>query len=394
MAGGWGFGAVTGPRADRATAGATPTSAPTTGGLPATEIVDASDWPAARWDELAVRSPGGHAFQSHAWGEHKAEGGWRIRRLAIRAAGAQDAWLGVVSLQERQIGRWSVLYAPRGPILLGDAERSAPAVLRALADLARRRRALALTVDPLWEDGGPLAGALAAAGFRPSPRPIQVSRTAMLVPLARDEREQHRLLRKSTANLVNRARRAGVTVEQVGPGGTPGAAADDDPLAAALERMWELLAATARREGIVLRARAYQIAQWRSLVSAGHAWCWFAGLEGRRDVGAVVLRCGDRLHLYQAGSADEARLAETNANHLLQWSILRWAAEAGFRAYDLGGVDTPRAPGIPGGPEHPLWNLYLFKRGFGAEPVCFVPAHEVSSRPWLGALWRLARRLR
>lgn len=385
---------MTNDHAGPATAAAAQGPAPTTGGFPATEIVDATAWPATRWDELAVRPPGGHAFQSHAWGELKVQGGWRIRRLAIRAAGSPDAWLGVASLQERRIGPWSVLYAARGPVLLGDPERSAPAVLGSLADLARRRRALALTVDPLWEDGGPVAGALPAAGFRQSPRPIQVSRTAMLVPLMADEGEQHRLLRKSTANLVNRARRSGVRVERVGPGGTPGAAADNDPLEAALARMWELLAATARREGIVLRARAYQIAQWRALIAAGHAWCWFAGLAGRRDVGAVVLRCGDRLHLYQAGSADDARLAETNANHLLQWSILRWAAEAGFRTYDLGGVDTPRAPGIPAGPEHPLWNLYLFKRGFGAEPVCFVSTHEVSSRPWLGALWRLARRLR
>lgn len=361
------------------------------GTLPA-DVVDATDWPAPAWDELAVRSPGGHAFQSHAWGELKAEGGWRIRRLAIRAAGSSDRWLGVVSLQERRVGRWSILYAPRGPILLGDADRSAPTILRALADLARRRHALALTIDPLWEDGEPAATALASAGFRPSPRPIQVSRTAMLVPLTADEREQHRLVRKSTANLINRARRAGVTVERIEADGARASSPSD--LDRALERMWTLLEATARREGIVLRAREYQIAQWRALLGAGHAWVWFAGSDGRRDVGAVVLRCGDRLHLYQAGSADEARLAETNANHLLQWSILRWAAEAGFRAYDLGGVDTPRAPGIPEGPEHPLWNLYLFKRGFGARPVVFVAAQEVSSRPWLGALWRLVRRVR
>ncbi len=378
-----------------------PTAPRTLDGILPADVVDATDWPAPAWDELAVRSPGGHAFQSHAWGALKAEGGWRIRRLAIRAAGSSDGWLGVVSLQERRVGRWSILYAPRGPILLGDTDRSAPTLLRALVDLARRRRALALTVDPLWEDGGPAAAALASAGFRPSPRPIQVSRTAMLVPLAADEREQHRLLRKSTANLINRARRAGVTVELV-PLDTAEAGSSTlanlstlgGPLEAALARMWDLLAATARREGIVLRAREYQIAQWRSLLAAGHARLWFAGPDGRRDVGAVVLRCGDRLHLYQAGSADDARLAETNANHLLQWSILRWAAEAGFRAYDLGGVDTPRAPGIPEGPEHPLWNLYLFKRGFGARPVSFVAAQEVSSSPWLGALWRLVRRLR
>jgi hypothetical protein len=105
-------GAMTDERADRALAGAAALSALATVGPPAAEVVDATDWPATRWDDLAVRSPGGHAFQSHAWGELKAGGGWQIRRLAIRVAGSEDAWLGVISLQERQIGPWSVRYAP------------------------------------------------------------------------------------------------------------------------------------------------------------------------------------------------------------------------------------------------------------------------------------------
>jgi len=343
------------------------------------DLVDLTGWPSEEWDDLAVRSPAGHPFQSVAWGELKAAQGWVISRLAVRGP---QGWLAVASLQERRLGPWSLLYVPRGPILLADPAVAAPAALAALAGAARQKRAIALTIDPLWDEA--MTPLLAAAGFVPAPRPVQVSRTAMVVPVDPDPADQHRRLRKSTANLINRARRHGITVERLGPG------VDDQ----ALMDAWDLLAATARREGIVLRGRGYQIRQWRLLLAAGHADLWFAGRQGRRDVVAVTLHCGRLLHLFQAGSADDADLGETAANHLLQWEILRWAAGAGFAEYDLGGVDTPRAPGIPGGPEHPLWNLYLFKRGFGARPRLFVPAHEAGMGGPLRWLWRFVRRRR
>jgi lipid II:glycine glycyltransferase (peptidoglycan interpeptide bridge formation enzyme) len=79
------------------------------------------------------------------------------------------------------------------------------------------------------------------------------------------------------------------------------------------------------------------------------------------------------------------------ANHLLQWEIARWAAAEGYRHYDLGGVDTVKARGLPRDDRHPLWNLYLFKRGFGAEGVEYLPAHERAASGLVGLGWRFAR---
>jgi lipid II:glycine glycyltransferase (peptidoglycan interpeptide bridge formation enzyme) len=57
-------------------------------------------------------------------------------------------------------------------------------------------------------------------------------------------------------------------------------------------------------------------------------------------------------------------------------------------------VDTRAFPGVPQDESHPLWNLYQFKRGFGAQPELRIRAHEHSANPLLGAAWRLARRFR
>ena len=366
---------------------------------PEPRIIDATDWPAERWDQLAVSSPAGHAFQSHAWGELKRPLGWTPRRFVVEAGGEQVA---AVSFQERRLGRRlpgplgrrTLLYAPRGPVLLPDGDERAKAgaaatAMAAVAGIAAAAGAVLVTVDPAWRVEGPLAATIASAGFSPAAREIQVSRTAMIVALIDDEDEQHRLVRKSTANLINRARREGASPEQVNlAGGTPD---DREP---ALGEMHDLLVATARREGIVLRDRDYQLAQWRALGEAGVASLWFAVVDGRRWAGSVLLRCGRTLLQYQAGSADDADMRRVPANHLLQWEILRWAAANGFGGYDLGGVDAPGARGLPRDERHPLWNLAVFKRGFGAEGVEYVAAQERASSRLVGALWRLARRLR
>jgi lipid II:glycine glycyltransferase (peptidoglycan interpeptide bridge formation enzyme) len=98
--------------------------------------------------------------------------------------------------------------------------------------------------------------------------------------------------------------------------------------------------------------------------------------------------------LFAAGSPDDADLRKTRANHLLHWSILRWAVTAGFEGYDLGGVDTHEFPGLPKDDSHPLWNLYEFKRRLGARGEVRIRAHEYAPNALLGALWRLARRFR
>jgi len=337
----------------------------------------------------------GEAFQSHAWGELKRGLGWTPLRYVIEFEATPIA---VVSVQERAglgrrggpLGRYRIHYAPRGPVLLDssrDAAQAAEAALEGLRSIARARRSVAFTIDPAWEEGSGLATALGRAGFRPARREIQVSRTAMVVPLEATDDAQHALLADSTARNINKARRAGVTSELVD-------LTDSAAREAALEEFFDMHAATGRREGFLVRDRAYELEQWRRLGKSGVASLWFARHEGRRCNGALVLHCGKIAASYAAGSADDADLHKTRANHLLQWETIRWAAGVGFTGYDLGGVDAHSSPGLPVDESHPLWNLYQFKRSFGARPVLRVRAHEYVPNALLGSAWQLARRFR
>jgi peptidoglycan pentaglycine glycine transferase (the first glycine) len=355
-------------------------------------VIDALDWRPADWDELAARSPLGDVYQSYEWGEVKRGLGWTILRYVVEVYGRR---VGVASIQERPVlarlpgplGRVCVHYAPRGPILLEDSPVAARAMLEGLAAIARARGSAAMTVDPAWRDDGGLAAALGPAGFRPAAREVQVSRTAMVVPLFRDEERQHEQLDDSTATNINKARRAGVTAERMDLTDPPGRET-------ALAEFFEMHAATGRREGFLVRDREYELRQWRGLAEAGLASLWFASAEGRRRSGILLFHSGRNVVLFAAGSPDDADLRKWRANHLLHWAAMRWAAGAGFAGYDLGGVDTHEHPGLPRDSRHPLWNLYEFKRRLGAVPEVHVRAHEYTPNVLLGTLWRAARRLR
>jgi hypothetical protein len=165
------------------------------------EVVDRTDASAADWDALAVRSSRGEALQSHAWGEVKAAAGWRPLRVRIDRDGVPVA---VCSLQERDLtapltrrappalgtrlgflgGLGRFLYAPFGPVLLGDDAHGALAGLR---QLARRRHAALLVIDPAWEEGSQAALALSADGFTHAQRAVQVATTGMYLPLHAEE---------------------------------------------------------------------------------------------------------------------------------------------------------------------------------------------------------------
>jgi lipid II:glycine glycyltransferase (peptidoglycan interpeptide bridge formation enzyme) len=68
--------------------------------------------------------------------------------------------------------------------------------------------------------------------------------------------------------------------------------------------------------------------------------------------------------IYLLGATSEAGLNSKGA-YLLQWNMIQWLKENGFKYYDLGGIDPDRNPGV-----------YHFKKGFSGEDVTRLPAFD------------------
>ncbi len=374
--------------------------------------VDMSAQASGIWDDLASRSPRGEALQSVAWGDVKGEAGWIAHRYRIEA---DEEPVAVVSIQERDLaapilrhtptairgpmqgpggalGRF--LYAPLGPVLLRDDPGSVAATLQGLRLVARQRHAALLVVDPCWENGSPEAAGLIPAGFVRARRPVQVSTTGMFVVLSADEDAQWKQLNQNARRNVEKCRKAGVAVVRFDRESGP------EELRRALDASYTMLLETGRRRGFgdVLRPAAYHNPSQQRLIESGNASLWVASHDGRDLAHTLVHHSGERAVLFEAGEADLADAPGFAANFLLQWSIIRWAAENGFATYDMGGVDNHEAPGLPVDESHPLWSLFRFKSQWGAHPIQFVGAWEYAPWPLLGSglrvAWRASDRLR
>ena len=140
--------------------------------------------------------------------------------------------------------------------------------------------------------------------------------------------------------------------------------------------------------GLYLRPREYHNRRRARSSRPVIATLWFsastAGISRTRwSTIAERGRCCSR----RRGRGGQRRVP---GNFLLQWSIIRWAAGAGFWSYDLGGVDNHATTGLPTDESHPLWNLFRFKRAVGRPPD---PVRwRLGIRPMAGVRCRAARR--
>ncbi len=303
-------------------------------------------------------------LQTWGWGELKATTGWRPHRLLVPGEGG--APLAACSVLERRLpGLGPLLYAPRGPIVDWDDGAAVDAALAAIVAFARRRGAVALKVDPgvpADHPGG--APALRRHGFRaqnagPGFEGAQPHYQMQLALGGRDCDAIMASMHPKTRYNIRVAARKGVTVRE-------GRGAD-------VPAFYEVLQETARRDRFLVRGRPYFEAMWRECLAQGSGWLLLAEAEGRLLAGAIVFRVG-RLAWYLYGaSANQGR--ELMPAYAVQWEAIRRAVDAGCTVYDFRGVSGDLSE------DNPLYGLYRFKKGFGAELVEFVGEWDRPVRP-------------
>lgn len=390
------------------------------------------DVDAATWDRLLIGCPGGgHALQTHAWGEVKATQGWTPLRLALKESGTV---LGVAQLLvKRPPGvPGAIAYCPKGPWIDWSNATHVRTMLGGMEHFARRHGAFILKVESELLAGpglpsrvppsleAPLSRAIGVArrlrrGRRATPvgavapsdgeegrvaeardallsaRAAQALdghtrgrvvfaddgwvksrwdmqfRTTMVVDLDRPPEALLARMKSKWRYNVNLARRKGVTVTQ-------------DDSAAGRRSLYEMYQRTAARDGFMMRPGAYFERAWRSMIEAGHAHIFFACYEGR-PLAALLLFVLGRKAWYQVG-ASETEGRNLMPAHALQFHAMAWAQQRGITYYDL--VAIPNLETLSA--RDSMWGLYVFKAGFGGRPVewagCFDKVLDPRGHAW------------
>ena len=338
--------------------------------------------PPADWDETTVAVSGGSVLQGTVSAAHRAAEGWTPWYL-----GFADGRRALVLTHPQPPLPGVVAYAPRGPVSAGDSPARVAARAAGLAAWARGHGAIVLGVDPELDADAGFETAMARSGFRVTEE-IQPSRHRMLVPLTPGE--------DPDAVLARVAKQTRQRIRGAEKGGT---AAVEDPAGEHLEAFAALHGATADRKGFAFD-EIRVVHWWRAALAAGQARFWVALHDGDVVGGLLVLRQGG--HLATAYSADRADLRKTlpGTMHLLRWTVIRSAVEAGDDRVDLAGVDVRGARSKPA-PGDAQYGLYEHKASFGAVWTESAPAHEAILRPWVyraslagRAVRRALRRLR
>lgn len=316
-----------------------------------------------RFNCFMAEHPKGHVLQTWQWGDLKGAGTWRPLRLVVEDEGKIIA---AVSLLKRQLPfhMGSLFYAPRGPVLDMGRDDVWRLLLEGMAALAKRHEAVFLKIDPDIKDGDPLwSKKLKEAGFHSAEKGegfegIQ-PRHVFRLDISPSEDDLMAAFHQKTRYNLRLAEKKGVEVRIAGR--------------ESLGEFYKLLCETAERDKFLIRPYKYYEDFYDFLVPAGLAELFLVYYEGQAIAGALAFRLGSKAWYIYGASANQYR--NVMPNYLMQWRMIQWAKSLGCTMYDFRGV-----PGDVG-PEHPLYGLVKFKRGFGGEYIRFIGEFDLIYRP-------------
>lgn len=352
------------------------------------------------WDRFVAAHPQAHILQTSPWGALKAAFGWEVERVALvegATCRGMEEWCWNLDRAELEGGRIvagaqilyrrlpgglaRLAYVPRGPLVDWEDGETLASLMDALATSARRRGAVALTVEPDLPDGPVHRERLASLGFVPSPLGNVQPRRTLVVDLSGTEEEVLARMKQKTRYNIRLAARKGVVVRE-------GAEAD-------LPTFHRLMALTGTRNRFGVHAPAYYERAFWLFVPRGWARLLLAEVDGEPVAALMAFALGRRSWYFYGASGDAHR--EKMPTYLLQWEAMRWARSLGCTEYDLWGVPDADREQLEteftrrrGG----LWGVYRFKRGFGGRLVRTVGAWDRPLRPLFYRLYTLAARHR
>ncbi|WP_242343901.1 lipid II:glycine glycyltransferase FemX [Anaeromyxobacter terrae] len=314
---------------------------------------------AAAFEEVARQVGPAHVFQTAAWARVRELSGWRPHFFGIAG---EERWEAALLCLERCKYGVSVMNVPRGPILRSGSGRpqALDATLNVVRSLARSRlAAFVKTVPDLVRHETWAEPIFRAAGARRSTVPTGHTSTLRL-NLEPDEAQLLAQMESRTRYAIRKAEEAGVDVR---------AGADRN----LLDDFCALYRQTCARAGI----SAMPVHLMAAMVETGIASIYVSYSQGDPVSGALMLRHGESAWYLLGGSR---RGVKHTGAELLHWTAIREAKAAGVRTYDF--------QGIPSNPDkaHPLYGVYLFKRGFGGERIDLLGEFDLGSPPLLAGL--------
>jgi len=346
------------------------------------------------WNEIISKLPDPHFLQTYEWGQVKAKYGWQPIYLVWDEQGKMKEERNDLSsfifpvqaaclvLKRTAFRRFSIFYAPKGPVMDWTNESLRKRVLDDLHSFAKKQGAIFLKLDPdvvlgrgvpasvdeVTENSGQaVMSDLKHRGWVESSDQIQFRNTVM-VDLSASEEDILMRMKQKTRYNVRLAEKKGVTVRA--------GSVDDLPM------LYKMYAETSVRDGFVIRDEGYYMMVWKTYMSnvggqrsEPSAVPLIAEVDGEA-VAAIFLFMFAGRGYYVYGMSRNAH-REKMPTYLLQWAAMKHAKSHGCLTYDLWG-----APDVFDESDS-MWGVYRFKEGLGGDVVRTLGAYDFApSKFW------------
>jgi len=312
----------------------------------------------AEWTAMLNLFSDANIYQTHSYGAIR----WGAKNLSHLVLKRDRD---VVAIAQLRIVRptpfkFGMAYLRWGPLFERTGRPLDPEVAKAVAQALQNeyggRRKLYLRVLPNAFTGSPRATLVqnAFASFTVEPPSVENTDRTLLLDLSPSLNELRRRLDKKWRNQLSRAEKNNLAVV----GGT------GSEEYRTFSRLYQEMQ---RRKNLETTVDVEEFGRIQEDLPAPHRMrALICIAQGVPVAGLVAAAMGDSA-IYVLGATGDDGLNSKGA-YLLQWTLISWLKENGYRWYDLGGIDPERNPGV-----------YHFKAGLSGADVCRVSPRVVCS---------------
>ncbi len=316
---------------------------------------------AADWAELLELFVDANVYQTWSFGAIR----WGEGNLShvVLKQGGDVVGIAQVRIVRVPVVGCGIAYLRWGPLCHRRGRELDPEVLRDMAQALQteyvERRGLFLRILPNAFVGSPRAELFQAefSQFEAEPaNKIDTYRT-MVVDLSGTLEELRKRLNQKWRNQLNRAEKNGLQIVE-GNG-----IEEYRVFAAVYKEMWE-------RKRFDTSVDVDEFARIQEGLPDSQRMRVLICRQGDAAVAGIVCSAMGDTGIYVLGATSDAGLQSKGA-YLLQWTMIRWLKEHGFRFYDLGGINPASNPGV-----------YHFKSGLSGNDVRLMAPLAACNSLW------------
>lgn len=327
--------------------------------------------------QFADKSPYRSFMQTPEIATYRERNGWTVYYFAVKQGGQILAATMVIA-KPIFLGK-SLYIAPGGPLMDLENSKLTRFFFTELKKYIKSHNGFSLQISPYYElverdrDGEIVAGGfnhqkalknLKQLGFRLS---MDATQPKYLFALDINHRSADELLanfKRNTRNHIRKAEKKGVTIREL----------KKDELGA----FKAITQSTSLRRNFTDRTIDYYEQMFDLFHDRKEVKFVIAEAEvdGKNTPlsAAMFMLYGDEI-VYLFSGSDQRYMHDYNAQYLIQWYMIKYAADHGFKRYNFYGIQ-----GLPD-PNSSDYGIYGFKKGFDGQVIELIGTHELPLGP-------------